>query len=57
MASDACFPIDDCVEIAHEAGIAAGMHPGVSIRDNESIEFWEAHDMAMVKTGFRHFKH
>ncbi|MDE7472737.1 MAG: bifunctional phosphoribosylaminoimidazolecarboxamide formyltransferase/IMP cyclohydrolase PurH, partial [Muribaculaceae bacterium] len=57
MASDAFFPFADCVEIAHEAGIEAVIHPGGSIRDNDSIEFCDAHDMAMVKTGFRHFKH
>ncbi|MDE6802988.1 MAG: bifunctional phosphoribosylaminoimidazolecarboxamide formyltransferase/IMP cyclohydrolase [Muribaculaceae bacterium] len=57
MASDAFFPFADCVEIAHEAGIEAVIHPGGSIRDNESIEFCDAHDMAMVKSGVRHFKH
>lgn len=57
MASDAFFPFADCVEIAHEAGIEAVIHPGGSIRDNDSIEFCDAHDMAMVKSGFRHFKH
>ncbi len=57
MASDAFFPFADCVEIAHEAGIEAVIHPGGSIRDNESIEYCDAHDMTMVKTGFRHFKH
>ena len=57
MASDAFFPFADCVEIAHEAGIEAVIHPGGSIRDNDSIEFCYAHDMTMVKTGFRHFKH
>lgn len=57
MASDAFFPFADCVEIAHEAGIEAVIHPGGSIRDNDSIEYCDAHDMTMVKTGFRHFKH
>ncbi len=57
MASDAFFPFDDCVRIAHEAGITAVIHPGGSIRDNDSIEFCKAHDMAMVITGMRHFKH
>lgn len=57
MASDAFFPFADCVEIAHEAGIEAVIHPGGSIRDNESVEYCDAHGMAMVKTGIRHFKH
>ncbi|MCM1164129.1 MAG: bifunctional phosphoribosylaminoimidazolecarboxamide formyltransferase/IMP cyclohydrolase [Muribaculaceae bacterium] len=57
MASDAFFPFPDCVEIAHEAGITAVIHPGGSIRDNESVDYCNAHDMAMVTTGFRHFKH
>lgn len=57
MASDAFFPFSDCVEIAHEAGITAVAHPGGSIRDNDSIEFCDAHDMAMAITGFRHFRH
>ncbi|WP_289759482.1 bifunctional phosphoribosylaminoimidazolecarboxamide formyltransferase/IMP cyclohydrolase [Muribaculum intestinale] len=57
MASDAFFPFPDCVEIAHEAGIEAVVHPGGSIRDQESVDFCNAHDMAMAVTGFRHFKH
>jgi phosphoribosylaminoimidazolecarboxamide formyltransferase/IMP cyclohydrolase len=57
MASDAFFPFADCVEIADKAGIKAVIHPGGSIRDNESIEYCDAHGMAMVKTGIRHFKH
>lgn len=57
MASDAFFPFADCVEIANQAGIEAVIHPGGSIRDNESVEYCDAHGMAMVKTGIRHFKH
>lgn len=57
MASDAFFPFADCVEIANQAGIEAVIHPGGSIRDNDSIEYCDAHNMTMVKTGFRHFKH
>lgn len=57
MASDAFFPFPDCVKIAHEAGIEAVVHPGGSIRDQESVDFCNAHDMAMAVTGFRHFKH
>ena len=57
MASDAFFPFPDCVETAHNAGITAVIHPGGSIRDGESIEYCDNHRMAMVTTGFRHFKH
>ncbi len=57
MASDAFFPFPDCVEIAGEAGVTAVVHPGGSIRDQESVDYCNAHDMAMVITGFRHFKH
>lgn len=57
MASDAFFPFADCVEIAHEAGIDAVIQPGGSIRDQETTDFCNSHDMAMVITGFRHFKH
>ncbi len=57
MASDAFFPFGDCVEIAHEAGITAVIQPGGSVRDNESIDYCNAHDMAMVFTSLRHFKH
>lgn len=57
MASDAFFPFADCVEIANQAGITAVIQPGGSIRDNDSVDYCNNHDMAMVKTGFRHFKH
>lgn len=57
MASDAFFPFPDCVEIAHEAGIEAVIQPGGSIKDQASIDFCDQHGMAMVFTGFRHFKH
>lgn len=57
MASDAFFPFPDCVEIAHQAGIAAVIQPGGSVKDQESIDYCDAHDMAMVMTGYRHFKH
>ena len=57
MASDAFFPFPDCVEIAHKAGITAVVHPGGSIRDQDSIEFCNTHGMAMAITGTRHFKH
>jgi phosphoribosylaminoimidazolecarboxamide formyltransferase / IMP cyclohydrolase len=57
MASDAFFPFPDCVEIAYEQGIIAVIQPGGSIKDQDSIDFCDKHDMAMVFTGFRHFKH
>lgn len=57
MASDAFFPFADCVEIAAKAGVNAVIQPGGSIRDNDSIEYCNANGIAMVMTGFRHFKH
>ena len=57
MASDAFFPFDDCVRMAHEAGINAIIQPGGSVRDNDSIQFCKDHNIAMVITQTRHFKH
>ena len=57
MASDAFFPFPDCVEIACNEGVTSVIQPGGSIRDKESIEFCNNHQMSMVITGFRHFKH
>lgn len=57
MASDAFFPFPDCVQIAHEAGINTVVQPGGSVRDNDSIEYCDLNNMAMVFTGIRHFKH
>jgi phosphoribosylaminoimidazolecarboxamide formyltransferase / IMP cyclohydrolase len=57
MASDAFFPFPDCVEIAHKAGIEAVIQPGGSIKDSDSIAYCDQHNIAMVLTGFRHFKH
>tara|TARA_R110002096_G_scaffold74101_1_gene175521 strand:+ start:47266 stop:48777 length:1512 start_codon:yes stop_codon:yes gene_type:complete len=57
MASDAFFPFPDCVEIAHEAGIEAVVQPGGSVKDQLSIDYCNANNMAMVFTGTRHFKH
>ena len=57
MASDAFFPFPDCVEIAYQHGISAVIQPGGSIKDQDSIDFCDEHYMAMVFTGFRHFKH
>ena len=57
MASDAFFPFPDCVEIAGQAGITAVVQPGGSVRDQDSIDYCNAHGLAMVTTGIRHFKH
>lgn len=57
MASDAFFPFPDCVEIADKEGIKAVIQPGGSIKDQDSIQYCDQHGMAMVFTGFRHFKH
>ncbi|MGB3547368.1 MAG: bifunctional phosphoribosylaminoimidazolecarboxamide formyltransferase/IMP cyclohydrolase [Saprospiraceae bacterium] len=57
MASDAFFPFPDCVEIADRAGITAVVQPGGSIKDQDSIDYCNAHGMAMVTTGVRHFMH
>ena len=57
LASDAFFPFDDCVKIAHAAGIGAFIQPGGSIRDKDSIDYCKANGLAMVITGLRHFKH
>ena len=57
MASDAFFPFPDCVEIAGNAGITAVIQPGGSIKDQDSIDYCNMHNLSMVTTGVRHFKH
>jgi len=57
MASDAFFPFSDCVEIAADAGIAAVVQPGGSIKDQDSIQMADQKNIVMVTTGVRHFKH
>lgn len=57
MASDAFFPFRDGIDNAAEAGIAAVIQPGGSMRDSEVIEAADEHGMAMVFTGMRHFRH
>jgi phosphoribosylaminoimidazolecarboxamide formyltransferase/IMP cyclohydrolase len=57
MASDAFFPFRDGIDAAHQAGISAVIQPGGSMRDDEVIEAADEHDMAMVFTGMRHFRH
>ncbi len=57
LASDAFFPFNDCVQIAHQEGITSFIQPGGSVRDKDSIDYCVAHNLAMVFTGMRHFKH
>ena len=57
LASDAFFPFNDSVQIAHAAGVTAFIRPGGSIRDKDSIDYCVEHKLAMVITGMRHFKH
>lgn len=57
LASDAFFPFNDSVKLAHEAGITAFIQPGGSVRDKDSIDYCVANKLAMVITGMRHFKH
>lgn len=57
MASDAFFPFPDCVEVAHKEGVRAVIQPGGSKKDQDSIDYCNDNDIAMVTTGIRHFKH
>jgi phosphoribosylaminoimidazolecarboxamide formyltransferase/IMP cyclohydrolase len=57
MASDAFFPFNDCVQMGHQAGINAFIQPGGSIRDQDSVDYCKEHNLAMVMTGQRHFRH
>ena len=57
MASDAFFPFRDGIDNAAQAGIAAVIQPGGSMRDEEVIAAADEHGMAMVFTGMRHFRH
>ena len=57
LASDAFFPFNDSIQLAHQAGVMAFIQPGGSIRDKDSIEYCVANNLAMVMTGTRHFKH
>lgn len=57
MASDAFFPFPDCVEIAHDAGVSSVIQPGGSIKDQLSVDYCNDHEVSMVFTGTRHFKH
>ncbi|MBD2847221.1 bifunctional phosphoribosylaminoimidazolecarboxamide formyltransferase/IMP cyclohydrolase [Paenibacillus sp. IB182496] len=57
LASDAFFPMGDTMELAAQAGITAVIQPGGSVRDEESIAVANQHNIAMVMTGVRSFKH
>ena len=57
MASDAFFPFRDGLDTAGKAGITAVIQPGGSMRDDEVIEAADEHNIAMVFTGMRHFRH
>jgi phosphoribosylaminoimidazolecarboxamide formyltransferase/IMP cyclohydrolase len=57
MASDAFFPFPDGIEVAAEAGVTAVIEPGGSIRDEQVIEAADRLGLAMVFTGYRHFRH
>ena len=57
VASDAFFPFADGLLAAIKAGATAVIQPGGSMRDEEVIAAADAHDVAMVLTGVRHFNH
>ena len=57
MASDAFFPFPDGIITAAGFGVTAVIQPGGSVKDAEAIEAANEHDMAMVFTGIRHFRH
>ena len=57
LASDAFFPFDDCVTLAHRFGVTAIVQPGGSVRDNDSIVKCDELGIAMLFSGKRHFKH
>jgi phosphoribosylaminoimidazolecarboxamide formyltransferase/IMP cyclohydrolase len=57
LASDGFFPFADSVEAAHQAGITAILQPGGSVRDADSITYCTQHQLPMVLTGTRHFRH
>lgn len=57
LASDAMFPFRDGVDTGAEAGAVAIIQPGGSIRDDEVIQAADEHNIAMVFTGMRHFRH
>ncbi len=56
-ASDAFFPFRDGVDEIAKAGATAVIQPGGSVRDEETIAAADEHELAMVFTGVRHFRH
>ncbi len=57
LASDGFFPFRDTVDEAAKIGVTAIVQPGGSVKDNESVQAADEHNIAMVMTGTRHFKH
>ena len=57
LASDAFFPMPDTAEEAAKAGVRVIIQPGGSVKDEESIKVCDEHDMTMIFTGVRHFRH
>ena len=57
LASDAFFPFNDCVQVAVDAGMTFIIQPGGSVRDQDSIDLCNEHNIPMVFSGFRHFRH
>jgi phosphoribosylaminoimidazolecarboxamide formyltransferase/IMP cyclohydrolase len=57
LASDAFFPFRDGVDEAAKAGVTAIIEPGGSVRDAEVIAAADEHEIALVFTGERHFRH
>lgn len=57
LASDAFFPFDDSIHLAAQAGVAAIVQPGGSVRDSEVISACNQHQLPMIFTGRRHFRH
>jgi len=56
-ASDAFFPFRDGLDVLAEAGVAAVVQPGGSVRDGDVVAAADEHGIAMVLTGERHFRH
>jgi len=57
VSSDAFFPFRDGIDVLAQAGAKAVIQPGGSMRDEEVIAAADEHGLAMVFTGFRHFRH
>lgn len=57
VASDGFFPFRDGIDTLHEVGVTAVIQPGGAMRDDEVIAAADEHNMAMIITGVRHFRH